>query len=101
MKLVSTNGNQVFSVPNTLQGREFINTLKVYLNSDKYKVVARGRAKNRREKGGNGQDIAPSRSDWLAVYVVPNQDRYWTGFDSGQKSERDTILRLIEHRGRA
>ena len=99
MKIVETNGNQVFNVPNSAQGREFVNSLKIYLNSSKYQVKARGRGKNRVAKGGNGQDISPDKSDWLAVYVTKKESYYWDAYNRGRESERDSILRLIENRG--
>ena len=68
LDIIQSKGSQMFTVPNGVIGREFIRLLRVYL-ADSYKIRTRGRAKNRRATGGNGQDPPRTTSDWLAVYV--------------------------------
>ena len=68
LDIIQTKGGQMFTVPNGIIGREFIRLLRVYINED-FKIRTRGRAKNRKAKGGNGQDTPRTTADWLAVYV--------------------------------
>ena len=76
MTIIQTKGTQFLSVPNTISGREFIAHLRGYLNRKEWKLTAlRGRATNRRKKGGNGQDTPTRTADWLAVYIERKPDK--------------------------
>jgi hypothetical protein len=90
VKIIETHGGQVFSVPNSLSGREFIRLLRVYLNAN-FAMRTRGRAKNRKAKGGDGQDTPRGTADWLAVYIegknpMDISDRLRESFKQGHMS---------------
>lgn len=107
VEIVSTDGCQVFSVPNTITGREFVRLLRVYINTDRYAIRARGRAQDRKKKGGNGQDIKAKRADWLAVYVqgvIPANNRgevqaaYKDGHMNGERIQMLREKIMLEQR---
>lgn len=89
MNIVETKGNQVFNVPNTPQGREFIKSLRVYLNSTTT-IKVRGRAKNRKEKDGSQESQPLPKCDWMAVYMK-NGD-----YEKGRRSGIDTAKYFME-----
>ncbi len=62
--------HHLFAVPNTKEGMEWLEKAKEYLNDETYRFSKMGRAKDRKKKGGNGQHIAPSKSDWIALYIT-------------------------------
>ena len=108
LDIIQTKGGQMFTVPNGVIGREFIRLLRVYI-ADSYKIRTRGRAKNRKAKGGNGQDTPRTTSDWLAVYVERNgllniayqKNMAWrTGYESGLRfraiDERERLSNRIQ-----
>lgn len=65
---IKTKGNQEFSVPNDKEGWEFIKSLRKYANGDLH-VRLMGRAKNRKDRGGNQYTISAKSADWIAVYL--------------------------------
>jgi hypothetical protein len=67
-KMKSSNGTQSFSVPNTREGWEFIDLLRIFKNKG-IQIKVRGRSKKRKENGGNRVDIAAELSDWIAIYI--------------------------------
>ncbi len=59
----------VFNVPNDEEGRHFISLARKYLNRDSFQLSNRGRAKDRKNKGG-GQSSQPlATADWIAMYI--------------------------------
>lgn len=67
---------QVFSVPNTEEGWEFIKSLRKYLNDDMYVIDMKGRGSDRVARGGNGQWLRPKDSEWIAVYIRLTTEYY-------------------------
>jgi len=67
-----TDGKQIFNIPNNLDGLDFLNQCKKYLNDKRYRLVRRGRASNRPkypECGyDSGRSLRVNDSDWFAVY---------------------------------
>ncbi len=61
--------NWLFKVPNDEEGRKFLAQLTKYKNKDLIVFRKRGRAKNRKEKGGNQHHQPVATSDWIAVYA--------------------------------
>jgi len=58
-----------FYVTNDDEGKLFLSLLNKYLNKDIWRIKKRGRAKNRKEKGG-GQAYQPlGKADNIAVYL--------------------------------
>jgi hypothetical protein len=61
--------NNVFMVPNNDEGNEFIRLVRKYVNREKFdKVIIYGRAKHRKERGGNSLYINPKKAEKIAVY---------------------------------
>lgn len=58
-----------FYVPNDEEGRQFLNQLKKYLNKNVWRIKKRGRAKNRKEKGGCQASQPLGTADYIAVYL--------------------------------
>ncbi len=78
LEVIQTKGVQFASVPNTIAGREWIHSLRGYLNRGEWRLVAlRGRAKDRRRKGGSQTDTPTRTADWLAVYIEPTKPKSW------------------------
>lgn len=65
---MKSNGHQVFNVPNTEEGLDFIHLARKFLNR-KYSTSCRGRAKNRKAKGGTKNGIRLANADWIAFYI--------------------------------
>jgi len=63
-QIIESKGAQIFSVPNTIPGREFIRLLKLYKHNGK---AMRIRARGSRNIGD--YDTAIFRAKWFAVYL--------------------------------
>ena len=61
----------VFRVPNTEEGRQFIELAREYLNKETYVMRTRGRAENRREKGGDKYHVHLKNAEWFGIYILP------------------------------
>lgn len=109
LEVIPTKGTQFVSVPNTLAGREFLGLLRLYLNRGEFEIEAvRGRAKDRRKKGGNREDTPCRTADWLAVYVnrkpdpvaMAAKDRAWeSAYNLGYRSgltRADSVLTSLK-----
>lgn len=57
-------GSQLLSVPNTIEGHEFIEKFKMYYNPA-YNYKLKGRVKG-------GKTIGVKNSDWIAIYAYNN-----------------------------
>lgn len=66
-ELIESKGNQVFNVPNTDEGKKFLNDVKKYLNRNKYSYKSRGRGS--RKEYGNQYGIALPNAEWIALYL--------------------------------
>lgn len=71
MDIIETKGTQVFSVMNTPYGREFLAFLRSSLNRTQFKLTCRGRAQDRKKKGGSKDAQPLKKADWIAVYIEP------------------------------
>jgi hypothetical protein len=86
-KIIS-EGTQLFSVPNTEEGRNWYRLAKKYRNRGNLYARGRGTRKNH----GNGQHIAVEHSEWFAVYLKELQDFGWTlRMKDYYKNENDTL----------
>ena len=59
----------LFKVPNDEEGRHFIALAKKYLNRDAFGISNRGRAKDRKNKGGSQSSQPIATADWIAMYI--------------------------------
>lgn len=59
-----------FRVPNTEEGRRFIELAREYLNTETYTLRTRGRAENRRAKGGDKYHVALEKSEWFGIFIL-------------------------------
>jgi len=92
MNQIETLGSQVFSVPNTEEGRLFVSLCHKYLNTLRYRIMKRGRAKDRKRGylemvAAGARDSVPNAytlqsdappmpyCDWTAVYF-PKHSNY-------------------------
>lgn len=92
MDKIITEGKQVFSVPNTYEGRLFVELCHKFLNTKKFEIVKKTRAKNRKARfekmvadgvlfgvphRERRQSDAPplAYADWVAIYVDPRRKR--------------------------
>jgi len=68
MKNIRTKGTQSFNVPNTKEGRKFIQLMFKFANKGDCYIRCRGRGK----RNGKKYDayLPKSMSEWLAVYVT-------------------------------
>jgi len=79
---IRTNGTQMFNIPNNEEGRFFIKLVQKFLNSSKYKISSRGRAKRRRllaeldNRFYNRSDIPIAQAEWIALYVKNKQNPF-------------------------
>lgn len=71
--MIESKGMQMFNVPNTQEGKEFIAMAQRYLNNGQYKIKNRGRG-SRKDKG-NQSFIPLSDSEWIAVYIQPKESK--------------------------
>ena len=69
MKKIETLGSQVFSVPNTEEGRLFVRLCHKYLNNLHYGISKHNRAKNRKARYQEQFD-AKARSDMPSPNVI-------------------------------
>jgi len=83
-----TFSGQLFSVPNTPEGKEFLGMARKYLNRDRFYLKSRGRARNRKAKGGNQQSQPIPTADWLAIYV------HWSPLALAKANEDNKELTL-------
>lgn len=81
---IETKGSQVFNVPATDEGKQFLSLARKFLNRSKYKTInARGRGK-RVHNGQRYDDSLPQKlADWFAVYV-PVDLPPWAGEELNQ-----------------
>lgn len=74
MKRIKTKGKQIFSVPNTKEGQEFIKLMRKFANYGKWNLRVKGRSKDRDAKCpgvSHLQSTMPlDKSEWLAVYPI-------------------------------
>jgi len=92
MDKIITEGKQVFSVPNTYEGRLFVDLCHKFLNTKKFEMIKKTRSKNRKARfekmvadgvlsdvphSERRQSDAPplSYADWVAIYVEPRRKR--------------------------
>lgn len=66
---VETIPSCILRVPNTEEGRAFWGQFKKYLNKERYRAQRYGRAKNRKEKGGNQCHTPIGNCDYFGVYL--------------------------------
>lgn len=64
---IKTKGSQDFSIPNTYEGKEFINLLKKFTNRKRWNIKVRGRGS--RKEHGDQSDIPLDYAEWFAVYL--------------------------------
>jgi hypothetical protein len=68
-KRIESKGNQLFNVPNTKEGREFIEQVKKYANRSIISQI-KSRGRGSRKNGKGKQDYIPlDNSEWIALYV--------------------------------
>jgi len=65
MKKIKSEGNQLFNVPNTPQGKEFLSLAQKYLNRNVYGGL-RKRCRGTRPKGS--YEVTVQDAEWFAVY---------------------------------
>jgi hypothetical protein len=69
---IKTKGNQLFNIPNTDEGKNFLRLLNKFKNGDVYyKRMARGSRKN----GGKQNFCLVKNADWFAVYQYNSKNR--------------------------
>lgn len=86
----------LFKVPNNEEGRKFLAQLTKYKNKDLIVFRKRGRAKDRRAKGGNQHHQPVATAEWFAVYAkgtwlaenVRQSKRLSRGFDHTDPLDR-------------
>jgi hypothetical protein len=64
---IESDGSQVFNVPNTEEGRRFLDKAAKYLNRPQFGIVKRGRGT--RKFAGDQASIPLKDSEWIALYV--------------------------------
>ena len=65
--MIESKGNQTFNVPNTEEGRMFLDLANKYLNKEKYSLRARGRGS--RKDHGCQASIPKKYAEWFALYL--------------------------------
>jgi hypothetical protein len=73
---IKSKGKQVFNIPNTPEGRKFLEQLPTFLNTAVYTRKSRGRGK--RDGTYNGSlslSINDPNCEWIAVYINPKDDQ--------------------------
>jgi len=67
MKKIESNGSQMFNVPNTPEGLEFIRLAHKFLNHHMFKSLRkRGRGKR---PNGDRSHVSAKNAEWFAVYT--------------------------------
>jgi hypothetical protein len=69
---IETQGNQVFNVPNTIEGHEFLRLMNKFINRPLWAYRARGRGP--RPLWG-ALSIPQEHAEWLAVYIGHHESR--------------------------
>ena len=93
---IETNGTQTFSVPNTQEGRLFIELARKYLNRNAYSQL-RCRGRGERSKT-HGMDLTVNEAEWLAVYVDDpdytriKRQQYYDELRQARESGKETAL---------
>ena len=88
---IKSEGTQLFSVPNTEDGKAFLEQAKLYLNRPQYSLRSRGRGS--RTKHGDQYSIPIKHAEWLAVYLKNENDRNQMVADSEERSRYEKQLR--------
>jgi len=95
---IATTGNQLFSVPNTEEGKEFLRLAGKFLNKNVYKRLRkRGRGKNRPTKTFIN-DISVANAEWFAVYGEESQKKineYWMKQRLSEEARRSNVRKQI------
>ena len=70
-KEIKTEGTQLFNVPNTPEGLEFVRLASKFLNRSEFdRMYKKGRGKNRPKTIGG--DLKTKDASWFAVYASPS-----------------------------
>jgi hypothetical protein len=64
---IKSKGSQVLNVPNTVEGRDFMDSFAKYLNRARYGYKRRGRGS--RLQHGDQSSIPLQHSEWVAIYI--------------------------------
>lgn len=70
---IKTKGNQILNVPNTEEGRKFLEDMQKYMNHSAYSFKKRGRGS--RQKSGDQSFIPLQDAEWIAVYSTKKRNR--------------------------
>lgn len=87
----ASKGNQMFSIPNTEEGQQFITLAKKYLNRNK--VTMRNRSR------GAVDGLPLDKADWIAMYISPKDqtDNGWQDQDThAELAEAQERIRILE-----
>lgn len=86
-KKIVTTGNQLFNVPNTEEGLEFLKLAGKFLNKKVYKRLRkRGRGKNR-PTNMFINDMPVKNAEWFAVYGEDSRTKIREYWDKQTRSE--------------
>ena len=88
---IKTNGMQVFNVPNTEEGRNFMDSASRFLNRPTYSIKNRGRG-SRKEHGCQASIPLPN-SEWIALYI---KDKNVDSIRINAESAKRNSLRIID-----
>jgi len=91
METRESTGYQLFTIPNTEEGRRLVKLMRDTLNRNpeyKYSLRLKGSGKNRKANGGTGAYIPLEKSEWIRVYVdgmtpdehITNTEKSWRNF---------------------
>jgi hypothetical protein len=91
---IQTEGNQMFNVPNTEEGREFIKQLRKFSNNKKFRARGRGS----RKRCGDAAYVPLVGSEWMAVYEEKSdadKEAAWKRTKARDEAIRDQERALI------
>jgi hypothetical protein len=91
MKKIETNGNQMFNVPNTQEGKDFIRQLREYSNNKNFRPRGRGSRKH----SGDGSYIPLPDAEWYAVYVLKTK-----ADKKRERQEKQNLIKYGKNRGK-
>ena len=91
--MIKSNGNQVFSVPWTPEGKLFIKFFRLYANTKRFKVRLRYRGGKRRY---GSPDTMPENAKWVAVYFEEKENQYLKGWQTGNKAGQQTVMNRLK-----
>jgi hypothetical protein len=90
-----SKGTQNFNVPNTEEGRAFVEALRKFRHKG---TTIRVRGRGSRKEHGNSHGITPKHSEWLAVYIEQEATKEFRNSSWAERyQQKRTIERLVKN----